>query len=150
MSRLIIILLLCFCSLPVSAIDIKKACEERDEQRNALLNKMSTSITEAFLAGHCVGYEKTYYLGTSIDNLSEACSEFIERKEALLPFDISTTLSEAAKAGMCIGAIYKVAKSCDIDEKYIRYLNIARGIRHMDNKLALVHITTTFGCDKDF
>ena len=152
MLRLIIVLLLCFYSLSASAvgIDIDKACEERDEQKKALLSKMSTSITEAFLAGQCTGYQQTYYRSSynahSFEGLSMACSEFVEQKEALLPFNMSTTLKEAMFAGMCIGAIYKVAENCGVDEQYIQYLVIAEGMKEMSESQAVIHIITGLRC----
>jgi len=148
MLRLIIILLLCFYSLSASSagIDIDKACEERNEQENALLSKMSTSITEAFLAGQCIGYEKTFYSTTSIDNLPQACAEYVERREALLPFDISTTLSEAAKAGMCMGVIYKVNERCGVDKQPIQYLVIAKGMKDMTESKAFDYLAIKLKC----
>jgi hypothetical protein len=152
MLRLIIVLLLCFYSLSVSAagIDIDKACEERDEQKKALLSKMSTSITEAFLAGQCTGYLQTYYRNSdsvhTFEEITMACSEFVEKKEGLLPFNMSTTLEEAMLAGMCTGAIYKVAKDCDVNERHIQYLVIAKGLKDMSESQAIVHLATTLGC----
>lgn len=146
MQRLIVVIFLSFYSLSVSALDIYKACEERDEQKKALLSIMSTSISEAFLAGQCTGYKQTYYLGTNIVNFPQVCSKFVEKREAFLPFDMSTTLSEAAYAGMCIGAIYKVAENCGVDEQYIPYLIIAKGMKGMSESQAIVHMTAKFGC----
>ncbi|GAA6173548.1 hypothetical protein NBRC116592_32180 [Colwellia sp. KU-HH00111] len=152
MLRLIIILLLCFYSLSASAagIDIVKACEERDEQKKALLSKMSTSITEAFLAGQCTGYQQTYYRSSynahAFEELPVACAEFVEQKEALLPLNMSTTLKEAMYSGMCIGAIYKVAEACDVNKQYIQYLFIAKGMKNMNVTLALTYVATALNC----
>ncbi|WP_111976923.1 hypothetical protein [Algibacillus agarilyticus] len=152
MFRFIIVLILCFYSLSATAvgIDIDKACEERDEQENALLSKMSTSITEAFLAGQCIGYQNTYYKSTykaqAFKELSRACSEFVEQKEALLPLNMSTTLKEAMLAGMCTGAIYKVAYNCGVGEQYIQYLVIARGMNNMNETEALAYISAALNC----
>lgn len=152
MPRFIIVLLLCCYSLSVTAvgIDIGKACEERDEQKNALLSKMSTSITEAFLAGQCTGYQQTYYKSSynthAFEELSMACSEFVEQKEALLPLNMSTTLKEAMYAGMCTGAIYKVAKSCGSPDQYIQYLVIAKGMNNMNETQAIAYLTSVLNC----
>jgi hypothetical protein len=152
MLRLILVLLLCFYNFSASAagIDIDKACEERDEQKKALLSKMSTSISEAFLAGQCTGYRKTYYRSSnnshSFEELSLVCSEFVEKKQALLPFNMSTTLREAMYSGMCIGAIYKVAEACDVKEQYIQYLVIAKGMQHMNATQALVYMSAALNC----
>jgi hypothetical protein len=90
-------------SLNSHALDINKACQEFREQKEALLSYLSTSLTEANMAGQCIGYraviEKTEL---SID---EACVEYIEQRESLLG-NFSTSLKEANKAGQCLGAIY--------------------------------------------
>ena len=149
MQRLIITLLLFSLSFSASAMDIGNACKERDEQKKALLSKMSTSISEALLAGQCTGYHQTSYTkysASSFDELPQACSEFVEQKEALLPFDMSTTLSEAMLAGMCLGAIYKVAASCESAEYQIKYLYIAKNIKGLNESQSVLRIAEHFNC----
>jgi hypothetical protein len=150
MKQLIITVILCFFSFSVTAVDINKACNERNEQKQALLgHDMSTSINEAFLAGQCTGYEKTYYSNTNIYSfakLSQACSEFVEQKKAILPMDMSTTLSEAMQSGMCVGAIYKIAKSCHHEHYSINYTYIANYVRHSSSRQAVYDIAEYVGC----
>lgn len=151
MHRLMIALLLFFLSLPATAMDIKSACKERDEQKKALLSKMSTSISEALLAGQCIGYKKASYNNFKIStfaDLSKACFEFVEQKEALLPFNMSTNLTEAMYAGMCLGAIYKIATKCNSDESLINYLYIAKGIIDTTESQAVFHIDDYLDCSE--
>ena len=77
MQRLIIAILLSVFSLSVAAIDINKACKERNEQKHALLSNLSTSISEALLAGQCTGYEQTSYSNTNIYSFAELRPFFI-------------------------------------------------------------------------
>ena len=59
MQRFIIAILLSIFTLSAAAaVDIKSACQERDEQKKALQSKASTSVSEALLAGLCTGYEQ--------------------------------------------------------------------------------------------
>lgn len=117
-------LLICifFCTTSFASVDIDLACKEKKEQKKSLLPRMSTSLTEANLAGQCTGY-KSYY---KID-LALSCSEFIEQKKSLLSF-LSTSLSEANLAGMCVGAIYRTAQKCHVDTTSIDYSRIAEGV----------------------
>lgn len=147
MQRLIIAILLSIFSLSVAAIDINKACEERDEQKNALLSKMSTSISEALLAGQCTGYEQASY--SNIDSFAElplACSEFVEQKKAFLPFDMSTSLREANLAGMCLGAIHKIAEHCQLEDSRIDYDSIADKIRVSSRDQIIHNMAKYVGC----
>jgi len=115
------ILIICFfySTASFASFDIKLACKEKEEQKKSLLTNMSTSLTEANLAGQCTGYR-------SYNNVDVAlsCSEFIEQKKSLLS-SLSTSLSEANLAGMCVGAIYRVAEKCDVNISYINYSSIA-------------------------
>jgi len=149
MLRLFITISLFFLSFSAAAMDIESACKERDEQKKALLSNMSTSISEALLVGQCTGYHQTSYTEYrvfSLEELPQACSEFVEQKEALLPFDMSTTLSEAMLAGMCLGAIYKVAESCEIEEYQIKYLYIAKNIKGLNERQSVFRIAEHFDC----
>ncbi|MGB2742817.1 MAG: hypothetical protein WBC60_19915 [Cognaticolwellia sp.] len=151
MQKFIIALSMLFFSLSTLAIDIDKACKERDEQKHALLSNMSTSISEALLAGQCIGYKKASYNNFNIStfaDLSKACSEFVEQKEALLPFNMSTNLTEAMYAGMCLGAIYKIATKCNSDESLINYLYIAKGIIDTTESQAVFHIDNYLNCSE--
>jgi hypothetical protein len=136
-------------------MNIESACKERDEQKKAPLSKMSTSYSEAFLAGQCIGYEKITYTYTysninfdinSFAELPNACSEFVEKKEALLPF-VSTSLSEAMLAGMCVGAIYNIANKCD-GGQHIEYLNIAKSIKGLNATNAANRIAYSLSCSE--
>ncbi|MDN2664150.1 hypothetical protein OW492_12275 [Psychromonas sp. 14N.309.X.WAT.B.A12] len=111
---------LLFSSNSFADVNIKLACEEKEEQKQSLLTRLSTSVTEAHLAGQCTGY----YSHSRI-SFRESCSEFIEQKKSLLSF--STSLKEAYLAGTCIGAIYKTAQDCDVDTYSINYQAIADG-----------------------
>lgn len=105
-----------------ASVDIDLACKEKEEQKNSILTKMSTSLAEANLAGQCTGYESYYKIDFKL-----SCSELIEQKESLLS-SLSTSLSEANLAGMCVGAIYRAAEKCRMDTSYIDYLSIAEGV----------------------
>lgn len=149
MRKLIIALLLCSVSQLALAIDVKQACKEREEQKNALFSRMSTSIKEAMLAGQCSGYEQTAYNYNnqySFPELPLACSEFVEQKKALLPLDISISLREANLAGMCIGAIYKVAKDCRFEEYRIDYDGIANVVRNQSKRQAVYKVAESIDC----
>ena len=102
-----------------ASVDIDLACKEKEEQKNSILTKMSTSLTEANLAGQCTGYKSYYKIDFKL-----SCSELIEQKKSLLS-SLSTSLYEANLAGMCIGAIYRVAEKCRMETSYIDYLSIA-------------------------
>jgi hypothetical protein len=117
----ILVVFILFSSSSLANVDIELACKEKKEQQRSLLERLSTSVTEAHLAGQCTGYDSYYEV-----NLKESCSEFLEQKESLLS-SLSTSLKEANLAGMCIGAIYRVAKRCKVDTYKINYAYIARG-----------------------
>lgn len=119
----IFVIFILFSSSILAKIDIDLACKEKKEQQRSLLEKLSTSVTEAHLAGQCTGY---YSLNRSDFKWKEYCSEFLEQKESLLG-SLSTSLKEANLAGMCVGAIYRVAKRCKVDTYKINYAYIARG-----------------------
>jgi hypothetical protein len=149
MQRLIIAILLSIFTLSAAAVDIRSACQERDEQKKALMSKISTSISEALLAGQCTGYEQTSYTYSnrySFAKLPQACSEFVEQKKAILPFNMSTSLLEAKRAGMCMGAIYKIAKDCQHEHYRIDYDYIADYVRHLNRRQALDSIAEYVGC----
>ena len=118
---LILVVFILFSSSSFANVDIELACKEKKEQQRSLLERLSTSVTEAHLAGQCTGYDFYYKV-----NLKESCSEFLEQKESLLS-SLSTSLKEANLAGMCVGAIYRVAKRCKVDTYKINYAYIARG-----------------------
>ena len=85
------------------ALDTKRACDELEEQQQALISTLSTTLEEANLAGQCIGWKKIkngYQL-----NVFKACTEFLEQRNNLLG-DLSTTFIEANQAGMCLGAVY--------------------------------------------
>jgi len=109
-----------------ASVDIDLACKEKKEQEMSLLNKMSTSLTEANLAGQCTGYTSYYKI-----EFNQVCPEFIEQKRALLS-SLSTSLSEANLAGQCIGAIYRLAKKCKANTTFIDYLHIAENSASWD------------------
>jgi hypothetical protein len=149
MLRLFITISLFFLGFSAAAMDIESACKERDEQKKALLSNMSTSLSEALLVGQCTGYHKTSYTKyrvSSFEDLPQACLEFVEQKEALLPFDMSTTLSEAMLAGMCLGAIYKIAEDCNRNEHKINYVHIAKDIKGTTENQAVLRIAKHFKC----
>lgn len=140
MKKSILFFFISFFSFSTYALDITKACNEEKEQKRSLSN-LSTSMSEAFLAGQCIGYRETSKFNREFfSELSIACGEYIERKESLLPMEVSTTLSEAMQSGMCIGAIYQVAQSCDRSNVYINYSSIARLVRqtHGENTLNVI------------
>ena len=97
-------LLLLF-SLSAQALDVTKACNELEEQKQALLEKLSTSFTEANMAGQCIGYQAIRKNIKINININTACTELIEQKNNLFG-SFSTSLKEANQAGICIGAIY--------------------------------------------
>jgi hypothetical protein len=99
----IYLLLVTISSLNANALDITKACEELEEQKKSLLSKFSTSLTEAKMAGQCIGYS-AISSNKAID-LNKPCTEFIEQKNNLFG-SFSTSLKEANQSGVCIGAIY--------------------------------------------
>lgn len=131
---LLLLISMIFSVASFAAVDIDLACKEKKEQKMSLLSKMSTSVTEAHLAGQCTGY-------WSFDkvNLNKACSEFVEQKNALLS-SLSTSLAEANLAGICIGAIYRVAGECGVNTSYINYSRIAEG------SFSLRSMKETLGC----
>ena len=90
-------------SLNSHALDINKACQEFSEQKEALLSNLSTSLTEANMAGQCIGYRAV--INKVRLSVYKACAEYIEQQESLLG-NFSTSLKEANKAGQCLGAIY--------------------------------------------
>lgn len=156
MHRLIMILSLFVLNFSAAAMDVESACKERDEQKKALLSKMSTSYSEAFLAGQCKGFENITYTYTysnitfdinSFDELPNSCAEFVEKKEALLPF-ISTSLSEAMLAGMCVGAIYNISNKCGSGQ-HIEYLKLAKSIRGLNATKAANKIAYAVGCTEE-
>ena len=119
MFKWILIICFFFSTASFASFDIKLACKEKEEQKKSLLTKMSTSLTEANLAGQCTGYRSYYKIDVTL-----ACSEFIEQKNSLLT-SLSTSLTEANLAGMCVGAIYRAAEKCDVNTASIDYLSIA-------------------------
>lgn len=122
----------------IAAVNIDLACKEKKEQQMSLLTKMSTSVSEANLAGQCTGY--WYYNEVE---LGKACSEFLEQKNALLP-SLSTSLSEANSAGICIGAIYRVAVECHVNSYHINYSRIA------EDGFSLRSIKDQLGCGEHY
>lgn len=133
----ILVVLILFSSSSLAKVDIDFACKEKKEQQRSLLERLSTSVTEAHLAGQCTGYDSYYKV-----NIKESCSEFLEQKKSLLG-SLSTSLKEAHLAGVCVGAIYKVAKRCKADTSNIDYSYIARG------NLTLEIVEQRLGCDGD-
>ncbi|MDO6611383.1 hypothetical protein Q4601_14315 [Shewanella sp. 1_MG-2023] len=152
---LMTILIIVYCSSVFAVeVDVVAACNERDEQKSAwLANSLSTSPVEAFMAGQCIGFESTKvsYWGydkfsfESFSDLPKSCVEFVEKKEALLSF-LSTSLSEAMHAGMCVGAIYKVAFECDRSYQ-ISYLRVAKSINGLSSQGAINYIADHFDCN---
>lgn len=118
----IFVIFILFSSSSLAKVDIDLACKEKKEQQRSLLEKLSTSVTEAHLAGQCTGYNSYYKI-----NLKKYCSEFLEQKNSLLG-SMSTSLEEANLAGMCIGAIYRVAKQCGVETNRIDYEFVAKGV----------------------
>jgi len=134
MLRITLILILSTLPFPSLSLDLNKACEEEIEQKKSLLNKLSTSLTEANLAGQCKGY---YGNGLSI---YEACEEYIEQENNLLG-KLSTSFSESHKAGICMGAIYAV---CNNDN----FTSIAeRIVARKDKLISKSEIKITIGCN---
>ncbi|GAB0111804.1 hypothetical protein [Pseudoalteromonas distincta] len=117
----IFVIFILFSSSSFAQVDIGLACKEKKEQQRSLLEKLSTSLIEAHLAGQCTGYDEYDKV-----NLKVSCSEFLEQKESLLG-SVSTSIKEANLAGMCVGAIYRIAKRCKADTYNINYSFIARG-----------------------
>lgn len=134
---IILVVFILFSASSLANVDIDLACKEKKEQQRSLLERLSTSMTEAYLAGQCTGYDSYYKI-----NLKESCSEFLEQKESLLG-SLSTSLKEAHMAGMCVGAIYKVAKGCKADIYNINYAFIARGA------LTVHKVEQRLGCNKE-
>ncbi len=143
MQRLILVLLFsCLSSTAFANVDITEACNEYKEQKESLF-ELSTSIIEAHLAGQCMGYKNTSRYRT-FDELPQACSEFVEQKNALLPNDMSTSLSEATLSGMCVGAIYKI-KTLYVQQYYqVNYEYIASRIYNENKRDALILIRRYF------
>lgn len=133
----ILVAFILFSASSLAKVDIDLACKEKKEQQRSLLERLSTSVAEAHLAGQCTGYNAYYKV-----NLKESCSEFLEQKESLLG-SLSTSLKEANLAGMCVGAIYRVAKRCKADTYNINYAFIARGA------LTVYKIEQRLGCNKE-
>jgi len=118
-----LIVFLTFSSYSFAYVDIDKACNEKEEQKNSLLTRMSTSLIEAHLAGQCTGYNNY-----NLDELIDACAEFVEQKESLIP-SLSTSILEANLSGICVGAIYRIAiKKCDQTFLEIKYLDVAKAV----------------------
>lgn len=106
--RLLPFILLSFLTCHAHSLDISKACDELTQQKEALLSKFSTSLSEANMAGQCIGYQ-AITSGTQL-NLEKACSELVEQKSNLLG-SLSTSFEEANQAGICMGAIYAACGS---------------------------------------
>lgn len=117
---ILLFIIIFFSSITVAKVDINLACKEKNEQKHSLLTRLSTSVTEAHLAGQCTGYESY----SKID-FTKSCSEFVEQKKSLLSF--STSLKEAHLAGICVGAIYRIAQYCEVDTYNLDYSQIANG-----------------------
>tara|TARA_R110001606_G_scaffold27733_1_gene88485 strand:+ start:706 stop:1140 length:435 start_codon:yes stop_codon:yes gene_type:complete len=132
----ILVVFILFSASSLAKVDIDLACKEKKEQQRSLLERLSTSVTEAHLAGQCTGYH-SYNMNNF--EWKESCSEFLEQKKSLLG-SLSTSLQEAHLAGVCVGAIYKVAKRCKADTSNIDYSYIARG------NLTLEIVEQRFGC----
>lgn len=123
-----------FSTTGFASVDIDLACKEKKEQQNSILSKMSTSVSEAFLAGQCTGYESYKRI-----DWEETCNEFIEQKKAILP-NLSTSLKEAHLSGICVGAIYRVAKVCRYPVQDIDYLGVAQ------STYSYKSVSRMFGC----
>ena len=54
---LILVVFILFSSSSFANVDIELACKEKKEQQRSLLERLSTSVTEAHLAGQCTGYD---------------------------------------------------------------------------------------------
>tara|TARA_B100001063_G_C16753214_1_gene551531 strand:- start:520 stop:948 length:429 start_codon:yes stop_codon:yes gene_type:complete len=122
LKGVILVALILFSASSLAKVDIDLACKEKKEQQRSLLERLSTSVTEAHLAGQCTGYNAYYKI-----NIKESCSEFVEQKESLLS-SLSTSLKEAHLAGRCVGAIYRVAKQCGVETNRIDYEFVAKGV----------------------
>lgn len=120
----ILVVFIFFSASSLANVDIDLACKEQKEQQRSLLERLSTSVTEAHLAGQCTGYYSYNMAGIE---WKESCSEFLEQKESLLS-SLSTSLKEAHLAGRCIGAIYRVAKQCGVETNKIDYEFVAKGV----------------------
>lgn len=122
MYKIILLFLATFsCSHTYASVDIELACKEKEEQKETLLTKMSTSLKEANLAGQCTGYNSYHRI-----DWEESCTEFIEQKKSLL--SMSTSLKEANSAGQCKGAIYKIVeRKCGNILQSIDYDYLAEG-----------------------
>ena len=143
MQRLILVLLFsCLSSAAFANVDITEACNEYKEQKESLF-ELSTSTIEAHLAGQCMGYKNTSRYRT-FDELPQACHEFLEQKNAFLPNNMSTSLSEATLSGMCIGAIYKI-KTLYLELYYrVDYVYVASRIHNKNKRDALRFIKRHF------
>lgn len=137
LKGVILVALTLFSTSSLANVDIDRACKEKKEQQRSLLERLSTSVTEAYLAGQCTGYDSYYKV-----NLKESCSEFVEQKESLLS-SLSTSLKEAHLAGRCVGAIYRVAKQCGVETNRIDYEFVAKGV------LTVQGAKERLGCDKE-
>ncbi|MBQ4833201.1 hypothetical protein J8L70_08110 [Pseudoalteromonas sp. MMG010] len=133
-KNFILVLFILFSASSFANVDIKLACEEKKEQQRSLLKRLSTSVTEAHLAGQCTGYN-LYYMKDI--EWKASCSEFLEQKKSLLG-SLSTSLKEAHLAGICVGAIYRIAKRCKVDTYKINYPYVASGdltVRKVEERL---------------
>lgn len=125
-------------SISLANVDVTHACAELKEQNEALVPQISTSLSEANLAGQCKGYRND----TGI-NLYEACDEFVEQKTALLSV-LSTTVSEANDAGYCVGAVYRIAQRCGVQR--IDYFKVANFIKDARPNSHTSAIKKQLGC----
>lgn len=80
MHNLIFCTLFAILSLNSHAIDINKACTELIEQKKALLSILSTSLTEANMAGQCIGYQAVR--NKTRLSIDKACAEYIEQRKS--------------------------------------------------------------------
>ncbi len=134
MLRITLILILTTLPLSSLSLDLNKACEEETEQRKSLMKKLSTSLSEANLAGQCKGFH-----GNNL-SIYAACEEYIEQENNLLG-NLSTSFSESHKAGICMGAIYA---ACDNNN----FTSIAERIVDRNDKLIRkFEIKNTVGCN---
>lgn len=113
MLKLFLTLFITLTALSTYSLDIDEACDELKEQQEALLSKLSTSLTEANMAGQCIGYSAIN--NNKKINLNAACAEFIEQQENLLG-NFSTSMQEANQAGICLGAIYAACGTIDFSD----------------------------------
>ncbi len=139
LNRFLIALLLSMCSQYCLALDTTEACSELEEQRNALLSKLSTSIKEANMAGQCIGWRAIKNSKTI--ELNNPCNEFLEQKNNLLG-NMSTSLIEANKAGICLGAIYA---ACGSTSYSVAAQRIADNSYREINKYDIRRITDCYG-----